>query len=157
MDGSQVGVLKESNEVGLTGFLKCSNGGRLESQVCLEILGNLTNETLEGELSDQELSRFLVSTNFTESDGSRSLEVSSYKIPVSVRLLDSTSSWCRLTGSLGCQLLSWCLSSSRFTCGLLGSCHFEVFFEETSWLYLWLRPHCITSDRVIINHYILAK
>jgi hypothetical protein len=72
MDSSQVGVFEETNEVRLTGFLECSDGGRLESQVCLEILGNLTNETLEGELSDQELSRFLVTTNFTESDGSRS-------------------------------------------------------------------------------------
>jgi hypothetical protein len=53
--------------------LECSDGRGLESQVCLEILGNLTNETLEGELSDQELSRLLVTTNFTESDGSWSL------------------------------------------------------------------------------------
>jgi hypothetical protein len=72
MDCCQVGILKESNEVGLAGFLECSNGGGLESQVCLEILGNLTNETLEGELADQELGRFLVTTNFTKSDGSRS-------------------------------------------------------------------------------------
>ncbi len=72
MDGGQVGVLKESNEVSLTGFLESSNGGRLESQVCLEILGNLTNKTLERELSDQELGRLLVTTDFTESDGSRS-------------------------------------------------------------------------------------
>jgi hypothetical protein len=72
MDGRQVGVFEETNEVGLTGFLECSNGRGLESQVCLEILGNLTNETLERELSDQELSRFLVATDFTESDGSRS-------------------------------------------------------------------------------------
>jgi hypothetical protein len=55
MDGSQVSVFNEINEVGLTGFSECSNGGRLESQVCLKILGNLTNETLE-----RELSRFLV-------------------------------------------------------------------------------------------------
>jgi hypothetical protein len=74
MDGGQVGVFKESNEVSLTGFLECSNGGRLESQICLEILGNLTNETLERELSDQKLSRLLVTTNFTESNGSRSRE-----------------------------------------------------------------------------------
>jgi hypothetical protein len=72
VDGSQVSVFEETNEVCLTGFLESPDGGRLESQVCLEILGNLTNETLEGELSDQELSRFLVTTNFTESDGSRS-------------------------------------------------------------------------------------
>jgi hypothetical protein len=70
MDGSQVSIFKETNEVRLTGFLESSVGGRLESQVYLKIPGNLTNETLEGELSDQELSRLLVTTDFTESDGS---------------------------------------------------------------------------------------
>jgi hypothetical protein len=70
MDGRQIGVLKESDEVGLAGFLKSSDGRRLESQVSLEILSDLTNETLEGELSDQELGRFLVTTNFTKSNGS---------------------------------------------------------------------------------------
>lgn len=37
----------------------------------LEVLSNFTNETLEGQLADEELSRLLVATNFTESDGSR--------------------------------------------------------------------------------------
>ena len=32
---------------------------------------DFTDETLERELSDEELSRFLVTTNFTEGDGSR--------------------------------------------------------------------------------------
>jgi hypothetical protein len=36
----------------------------------LEILSNLTNETLEGELPDEELSRLLITTDFTEGDGS---------------------------------------------------------------------------------------
>jgi hypothetical protein len=35
----------------------------------LEILSNLTNETLEGELADEQLGRLLVTPNFTESDG----------------------------------------------------------------------------------------
>jgi hypothetical protein len=56
MDGCQVGVFEKTDEVSFAGFLECSNGGGLESQVSLEILGNLTNETLERELSDQELS-----------------------------------------------------------------------------------------------------
>jgi hypothetical protein len=72
MDRCQVGVFKETNKVGLTGFLECTDGRRLESQVGLEILGNLTDETLERELSNQELGRFLVTTNLTESNGSRS-------------------------------------------------------------------------------------
>ena len=52
------------------GLLKSTNGGRLESEVGLEVLGDLTNQTLEWELSDEELSGFLVTTDLTESDGS---------------------------------------------------------------------------------------
>ncbi len=37
----------------------------------LEILCNLTNETLEGEFANEELRRLLVTSDFTESDSSR--------------------------------------------------------------------------------------
>ena len=37
----------------------------------LEVLGNLTDEALEGELADEQLGGLLVATNFTESDGTR--------------------------------------------------------------------------------------
>ena len=47
----------------------------------LEVLGNLTNETLEGELADEQLGRLLVATNFTERDGTG---------PEAVRLLHTT-------------------------------------------------------------------
>ena len=47
----------------------------------LEVLSDLTNETLEGELPDEELSRLLVAPNFTESDSSG---------PEPVRLLNTT-------------------------------------------------------------------
>ncbi len=41
-------VSSKSDEVGLGGLLESANSGRLESQVGLEVLGDLTNETLEG-------------------------------------------------------------------------------------------------------------
>lgn len=69
VDGAQVGVLKEGDEVGLDGLLKSTDGGALEAEVGLEVLSNLTNQTLEGELADEELSRLLVATDLTESDG----------------------------------------------------------------------------------------
>ena len=116
VDGAQVGVFEESDQVGFRGFLESSDSGRLESQVGLEVLGDLTDETLEGKLSDQELSRFLVSSDLSKSDGSWS---------VTMRFLDSSSGWGALSGGLGSQLFSWSLSSSRFTGGLLGSCHFD--------------------------------
>lgn len=70
VDGAQVGVLEEGDEVGLDGLLEGADGGRLEAEIGLEVLGDLTNETLEGELADQELGRLLITTDLTESDSS---------------------------------------------------------------------------------------
>ena len=57
----------------------------------LEVLSDLTNETLEGELPDEELSRLLVAPNFTESDSSG---------PEAVRLLDTSGGGlCRIEGT----------------------------------------------------------
>ena len=114
MDGAQVGVLKQTNQISLTGFLESHNSRALESQVSLEVLGNFSHQTLEGQLADEELSRFLVSSDLTESNSSW---------PVSVGLLDSSSGWGRFSGSLGGQLLPGGLSSSGLTGGLLGTSH----------------------------------
>lgn len=75
VDGSQVGVLEETDEVGLSSLLERANGRALEAQVRLEVLGDLTNKTLEGQLADEELSRLLVATDFTKSDGTRLVPV----------------------------------------------------------------------------------
>ena len=48
----------------------------------LEVLSDLTNKPLEGQLADEELRRLLVATDFTEGDGTR---------PETMRLLDTTS------------------------------------------------------------------
>jgi hypothetical protein len=69
----------------------------LESEIRLEILSNLTNQTLEGELSDEELGRLLVATDLTESDGTRL---------ISVGLLDTSCRWCGLASGLGSKLLT---------------------------------------------------
>jgi len=69
VDGAQVGVLEEGDEVGLDGLLKSTDGGGLEAEVGLEVLSNLTDQTLEGELADEQLSGLLVATDLTESDG----------------------------------------------------------------------------------------
>jgi hypothetical protein len=68
VDGAQVGVLEEGDEVGLNGLLKSTDGRGLEAEVGLEILSNFTDQTLERQLADQELSRLLVATDFTQSD-----------------------------------------------------------------------------------------
>ena len=106
VDGGQVGVLEEGDEVSLGGLLEGHDGGRLESEVglrvsgvqlrwmrgtYLEVLGDFTDKTLEGELPDEELGGLLVSPDFSESDGTR---------PVPVGLLDTTGSGTRLGSSL---------------------------------------------------------
>ena len=56
VDGAEVGVLEEPHKVCLTGLLKSHNSGTLEAQISLEILCNLTNQSLEWQLADQQLS-----------------------------------------------------------------------------------------------------
>ena len=69
MDSAKVGVFKERDEVCLNRLLKSTDGRRLEAKVGLEVLCDFTNQALERKLADQKLGRFLVTTDFTESDG----------------------------------------------------------------------------------------
>ena len=117
VDGTQVGVLKETNKVGLTSLLESHDSRGLESKVSLEVLGNFSHQTLEWQFSDEELSGLLVSSDLTESNSSW---------PVSVGLLDTSGGRGRFTGSLGGQLLPGSLSSSGLTGGLLGTSHCVV-------------------------------
>ncbi len=114
VDGAQVGIFKETDEVSLRCLLEGHDGRRLESEISLEVLSDFTDKTLERQLADQKLSGFLVTTDLTESDCSRS---------VTMGLLDSSSGWGALTGGLGCQLFSWGLATSGFTGCLLCTGH----------------------------------
>lgn len=97
MDGAEVGVLEERDEVRLDRLLERADSRRLEAEVRLEVLGDLTNETLEGKLPDEEFGRLLVATNLTESDGTGL---------VAVGLLHTTGRRGGLAGSLGGKLLA---------------------------------------------------
>ena len=136
VNGAQVGVLKETNQVSLRGLLESHDSRGLETQVSLEVLSDLTDETLEGELADQELSGFLVTPDLTKSHCTGT---------VPVGLLDSASGWGALTGSLGSQLFAGSLSSGGFTSGLLGTGHCDVksvmlqIYERV--LFIYLRLH----------------
>ena len=57
VDGAEVGVLEEADEVSLSSLLEREDGGALEAEVGLEVLGDLTDQALERELADQELRR----------------------------------------------------------------------------------------------------
>ena len=95
VDGAEVGVLEEANEVRLSGLLEGEDGGSLEAQVGLEVLGNLADQALERELADQELRRLLVAADLAERDGSRA---------VAVRLLHAARRRRRLARGLGREL-----------------------------------------------------
>ena len=123
VDGTQVGVLKETNQVSLRSLLQGHDGGALESQISLEVLGNLTDQTLEWQLADEELCALLVSTDFTQSYSSR---------PVTMGLLHSSGSWGTLTSCLGGQLFPWSLASSGFTGSLLSTSHLKFTLIMTA-------------------------
>ena len=116
VDGAEVGVLEEADEVGLSSFLKSKNGGALESEVALELLSNFSDESLEGELSDEELGGLLVSSDLSESNSSRT---------ISVGLLHATVLVGGLSGSLATNVLSWGLATSVLSSGLLCTSHFN--------------------------------
>ena len=114
VDGAQVGVLEETDKVGLAGLLESHHGRALEAKISLEILGDFSHQTLEWQLADEELGGLLVTTDLTESNGSR---------PVPVGLLHTSGGWGTLTSSLGGQLFPGSLSSSGFTGSLLSTSH----------------------------------
>jgi hypothetical protein len=88
-------------------------------------LGNLTNETLEGELADEQLRGFLVTTNFTEGDGTG---------PEAMGLLDTSSHGDgSLASSLGSKLLTGGLATSGLAGGLLQVVIFWKFSYGGRW------------------------
>ena len=84
MDGAKIGVLEEADEVRFGCLLKSHDGRRLEAEIGLEVLRDLTNEALERKLADQQLSGLLVFADFTQGDGSWA---------VTMGLLDTARSW----------------------------------------------------------------
>lgn len=121
MNRAEVGVLKEAHEIGFGSLLKCLNRQGLKPEVRTEIARDLTNQTLEWTLADEELRALLVPTDLTQRNGARAVPV----------CLD------RLAGAFGClpgRLSGQCptrgLASHALACGLLCACH---FFVGCSW------------------------
>ena len=95
-------------------YLESTNGSGLEPQVSLEVLSDLPDEPLEGQLADEQLGRLLVTPDLTESDCAG---------PVPMWLLHSSGGGGRLPGGLGGQLLPGGLPSGGLTGGLLRTSH----------------------------------
>ena len=116
VDGGEVGVLEQANQVGLSSLLEGQHGRGLEAQVGLEVLGNLTDQALEGQLADQQLVRLLVLEDLAQGDGSRA---------VAVGVLHATGGGGGLASGLGGQLLPGGLASGGLAGSLLGAGHFR--------------------------------
>ena len=116
VDGSQVGVLEEAHEVSLGGLLQGEHGGALEAQVGLEVLGDLTDQALEGQLANEELRALLVAADLTQGDRPGA---------VTVGLLHAAGGGGGLAGGLGGELLAGGLATGGLTGSLLGTSHFE--------------------------------
>ena len=117
VDGAQVGVLEETDEVSLGGLLEGHDGGGLEAQVGLEVLSDLPHETLERKLPDKQLGGLLISPNLPQCHCSGSEPVMLLDAPGR----GSSSHPGCLGGQL--QLLPRNLASSRHTFGLFGPLH----------------------------------
>jgi hypothetical protein len=68
-DDANVGVLKETNHVGLRSLLEGHHSRGLERQISLEVMDKFSDKGLEGQLEDEKLSGLLVAT---EGKGQRS-------------------------------------------------------------------------------------
>ena len=80
----------------------------------LEVLSDLSDEALEGQLADERLRGFLVAADLPQSHGTGT---------VTVRLLDATGGRGALPGGFGGQLLPGSFSSGGLASRLLGSGH----------------------------------
>jgi len=106
--------LKQRDQVGLRSLLQRQDRDGLESQVILEVLGDFTDEALEGQLAQQELCPLLVLSDFTQGNGSRA---------ISVGLLHATRGWCGLASRFGRELLARSLAAGGLSCCLFGASH----------------------------------
>ncbi|KAG0483550.1 hypothetical protein HPP92_011634 [Vanilla planifolia] len=114
MNSAKIGVLKETNKIGLTGLLKSSNGRALEAKIRLEILCYLSHEPLKGKLAYEEFSALLILPDLSQRDRPWAKAVG---------LLHTTRCRSRLPGSFCRQLLSRGLATGGLAGRLLGSRH----------------------------------
>ena len=115
VDGAEVSVFEETDHVSLRGLLEGEDSGGLETELVSVLRCDLSDESLEGELSDEELGGLLETSDLTESDGTGS---------ETVRFLDAVGGGLGLlSSSLVSDVLSWVLGAGVLAGGLLGASH----------------------------------
>ena len=88
VDGTQVGIVKQPDKVCLRCFLETQYRRRLESQVCLVVLGDLPHQPLERQFLDEQCRAPLEVTDVLQSYSSCSVSVGFYLPPLHSRLVD---------------------------------------------------------------------
>ena len=96
VDGTEVGVFEQADQVSFDGFLESKESRALESEFAAGFVGDVFDDSLERKISDEEVSGSLVLSDLSDGDGSWSK---------SVGLLDSTD-W-GLSGALDTGVFSW--------------------------------------------------
>lgn len=71
VNGAQIRVFEQADQVSFRRFLKGTYSGALKTQIGLEILSDFTNQTLERQFPDEQLGRFLVSSDFSQGYSTR--------------------------------------------------------------------------------------
>ena len=119
VDGAEVGVLEETDHVGLSSLLESEDGGGLETEVVLVLRSDLTDKSLEGELADEELGALLEAADLAEGNGAWS---------EAVGLLDATGSDDLLGSLLVGDVLAGGLATGVLASCVLSACHFSLIY-----------------------------
>lgn len=107
VDGAQVRVLEETHKISFSGLLKREDRRGLKAEALFEILTDLSNKPLEGQLADKEIRGFLEPADLFECDGTG---------PVTAGLFNATDNRCVFPGRLIC--LAGCSESQVLAGGL---------------------------------------
>ena len=115
MNGAKICIFKKANHVGLSRLLERKYCLGLEAEIRFEFLGDFSDESLERQFADEELSRFLETADLAESN-SAGLEA--------VGLLDAPSrhGGC-LTGCFISELLAGGFRTRVLASSLFGAGH----------------------------------
>lgn len=120
VDGAKVGVFEQADKVSLNSLLEGKESRALESEVVVGLVSDILNDSLERELSDQEVSASLILSDLSDGDGSRSESVS---------LLNTAHRG--LSGGLLAGVFSGLLDAGvRLSCGSFCSGHLCFFWFE---------------------------
>ena len=117
VDGAQIGVFEQTYHVCFGSFLQRKNGLGLESEVGLVFLGDFTNETLEGQFSNEQFGGLLELADLTEGNCACSEAVGLFDALVG--------DICGFAGGFVRELLARGFRAGVLAGGLFGAGHFR--------------------------------